>query len=441
MRQKKFTGLLSILIFTGILVSCGGTSDPFVENAIKNRTFGNFQAIIEDADSVIAQDPDNGLAYYYKGVALGDIAAQTQPPSDRKSIYVDMKQSLKKATSIFDTLETKPTEAENIDNIIINSWGMEFNSGIDYVTNDSLLNSDPNALDKAASHLENAITINPDSVRTYEVLAEIERRRENYGAAAKALENVIKLKDPPLADDYYRTASFYLMNEQYQPAVDLLEEGIEMYPDSISLSEQIADAYRGIGEDEKAISTIQTLIDRNPKNPQYRLVLGTQIYQNVLDLADQYSANVDKIFKLERQQSEATGAEKEEIGNEIQALVDENSDLLQQINSQTDRAEKELKEVLALDSNNFAAYNTLGIIYQNKAATLFEARNQETNNAEASRLDKAAKAELKKATEFYEKAVEIQPDNKQVWRALANAYVTLDMKEKATEAFDKAEGN
>jgi len=439
--RKQITGLLSIFIFTGILVSCGGTSDPFVENAIKNRTFGNFQAIIEDADSVIAQDPDNGLAYYYKGVALGDIAAQTQPPSDRKSIYDDMKNNLEKAASIFDTLETKPSEANNINNVIVNSWGQEFNLGIEFVTNDSLLNSDPNALDKAASHLENAITINPDSVRTYEVLAEIERRRENYGTAGSALEKVIELKNPPSADDYYRTATFYLLDEQFQPAVNLLEEGIEMYPDSISLTEQIADAYRGIGEDEKAISTIQTLINRNPDNPQYRLVLGTQIYQNVLDNAGKYSANVDKIFELEQEQKQATGSDKEKIGNEIQALVDQNGQLLQEINSQTERAEKELQEVIALDPNNFAAYNTLGIIYQNKAATLFEARNQETDNAEASRLDQEAKAELKRATEFYEKAVEIQPDNTEVWRALANAYVTLDMNEKATEAFEKAEGN
>jgi len=439
--RKQITGLLSIFIFTGILVSCGGTSDPFVENAIKNRTFGNYQAIVEDADSVIAQDPDNGLAYYYKGVALGDIAAQTQPPSDRESIYIDMKQNLEKAASIFDTLETKPSEANNINNVIVNSWGQEFNLGIEYVTNDSLLNSEPNALDKAANHLQNAITINPDSVRTYEVLAEIERRRENYGAAGNALQNVIELKNPPSADDYYRTATFYLLDEQYQPAVNLLEEGIEMYPDSISLTEQIADAYRGIGEDEKAISTIQTLIDRNPDNAQYRLVLGTQIYQNVLDNADKYSANVDQIFELEQKQRQVTGDEKEAIENQVQALVNENSKLLQEINSQTERAENELLEVISLDPNNFAAYNTLGIIYQNKAATLFEARNQETDNEEASRLDREAKAELKKATEYYEQAVEIQPDNTDVWRALANAYVTLDMQDKAREALQKAEGN
>jgi len=214
-----------------------------------------------------------------------------------------------------------------------------------------------------------------------------------------------------------------------------------MYPDSISLTEQIADAYRGIGEDEKAISTIQTLIDRNPNNPQYRLVLGTQMYQNVLDMADQYSKNVDEMFELEREQRQANDQRKQEISERLNQLKSENNKLLQEIDALTERAEEQLKKVIELDPESFAAYNTLGIIYQNKAATLFEARNQEPDNDEAARLDREAKAELEQATKYYEKAVEIQPDNTEVWRALANAYVTLDMQDKAREALQKVQNN
>src|SRR5699024_8838663 len=84
------------------------------------------------------------------------------------------------------------------------------------------------------------------------------------------------------------------------------------------------------------------------------------------------------------------------------------------------------------------AYNTLGIIYQNKAAALFEERNRETDNQRASELDSQAREVLKQSMNYYEKAAEISPENQNYWKSLFEIYTTLGMDKEAEEAMKKA---
>ncbi len=97
-----------------------------------------------------------------------------------------------------------------------------------------------------------------------------------------------------------------------------------------------------------------------------------------------------------------------------------------------------LRKAVELDPNDESSYHTLGKIYQNRSAALFEKRNQSRDNEEAQALDKRAREELREAMNYYEKAAEINPDNTDYWKSLFPVYLTLNMKEKAKEAEEKA---
>ncbi|MDX1671665.1 MAG: tetratricopeptide repeat protein, partial [Balneolaceae bacterium] len=108
------------------------------------------------------------------------------------------------------------------------------------------------------------------------------------------------------------------------------------------------------------------------------------------------------------------------------------------ISELTNQAEEKLKTVIEYRPNDANAYNTLGIIYQNKAATLFEERNLTEDNKKAKQLDQKARDMLRQAMKYYENATEIDPDNKEYWQALFRVYTTLGMDQKAKEAMKKA---
>ncbi|MDX1618236.1 MAG: tetratricopeptide repeat-containing protein, partial [Balneolaceae bacterium] len=134
----------------------------------------------------------------------------------------------------------------------------------------------------------------------------------------------------------------------------------------------------------------------------------------------------------------ASGSQANQIKQQVNTLRQRTQQLQKEIGSLTDNAIAELETVLEYRPDDASAYNTLGIIYQNKASALFEERNQTTDNQKAAALDKQAREQLRQAMNYYEKAASIDPDNKEYWQSLYRVYVALGMDEKAKEAEKKA---
>ncbi|HKL19172.1 MAG TPA: tetratricopeptide repeat protein, partial [Halalkalibaculum sp.] len=239
-------------------------------------------------------------------------------------------------------------------------------------------------------------------------------------------------------DDYARMAGYYSIAEKPKEAISTLEKGIEQYPENKDLATRLADGYTNAGQTKKAISTIESLIEQEPENPQFHLVLGTQIYKTVLNMSDTLKTNSDKIFDLRQEMKQAQGDKAAQLKQQISQLESENTELQERISSLTERATKELNTVLEYRPNDATAYNTLGIIYQNKASALFDKRNRTDDNQMAAKIDAQAKESLKQAMKYYESAAEIDPDNQEYWKNLFSIYTALGMDQKAEEAMQKA---
>jgi len=434
---KKIKLLTFLTLIVGVFVSCS-SSNPYVDDAQSKLRSGEYEAALEAAEQSIANMPQDPLGYYYKGVVLGDIAQDTDDPAERRKIYEEMNASFEEARELADQMEDPPGELENLGAVKTAIWSNEHNRAIEFATNDSLKGTVDQPIRMAIDHLVNATTIIPDSTLSWDVLAEVYFMDKNMEGAIKAKSRVIEQKDPAAADDYVRLADFYRVAGQSEGAIEVLTEARDLYPNHVGINEKLADAYMGAGDFQKAISTVEKLIATDPENPQYHLALGTQYYQTVLRMNDSLSTTYDRIFDLQQEMKNSSGSEAQQIKQQISELQGTTKSLQSRIETLTDNAVAELETVLEYRPDDASAYNTLGIIYQNKASALFEERNQTTDNQRAAALDKQARQQLKEAMKYYEKAASIDPDNKEYWQSLYRVYVALGMDEKAKEAEQKA---
>jgi len=438
---KKITPILFITVIIGFVYGCG-SSNPFIDEAESNLKSNNPQGVLNAAENSIEQHPADPLGYYYKAVALGDLAAEANADG-RKDYYKRMNEAFEQAQTVADTSSAidegdMPQQLTRIGTVKTTIWTSEFNQGIQYATDDSLKQATSNPMDVAVSHLENATIIIPDSLRSWNALAQVAFMNNEHDLAIEAKENAIDLMESPAPSDYTTLAAYYATNKDIEGATKVLEMGAEKFPENRDINTRLADAYQQTGQTQKAISTVENLVEQEPDNPQFRLALGTQIYQTAIGLNDEIFANIDKLFDIEQKLEDVSGAEKEELQEQLDSLETKTDEMKRRYDELSNRAVNQLEIVIENRPNDAVASNTLGIIYQNKAAGMFKERMRIEDNQKAAEITKQANAILRKAMEYYEKAAEIDPENKDYWESLFGVYTTLGMDEKAEEAMKKA---
>jgi tetratricopeptide (TPR) repeat protein len=243
---------------------------------------------------------------------------------------------------------------------------------------------------------------------------------------------------------YLRQNYFLSQTGQQDKALVMLNDALAKYPENIELTQEVANVYLALGRTDDALQIIRQLIDADPNNAQYRLVFGSQVYQFVMNMGDDLrTANetiIDKTreLRMEERKQRPDANLVAQYQNDIAAADADVSRLTVEIENYTQQAENELSKAAELDDQNPTIFNTLGIIYQNRAANLFDRRNATENIQEADRFDAEARAMLEKSLPYYERAAELDPENTDYWMSLFRIYTTLGMTEKAQEAQEKA---
>jgi hypothetical protein len=97
-----------------------------------------------------------------------------------------------------------------------------------------------------------------------------------------------------------------------------------------------------------------------------------------------------------------------------------------------------IRELLEKDERRPEYFYALGSLYQNRAAKLFERRDQSNNLDQKIEYDESARIILTDALEQYEIAVDLDPDNREYWKALYRIYTVLGIHHKADYAYEKA---
>lgn len=435
---KKLPHIVLALLIA-IMIGCSA-SNPLVDEAQSHLESQDFKEALASAEQSIEEHPGDPMGYYYKAVALSEIAGEQENPEERSKYYNEMNDAFSTAKSIADTTENVPDEISRINAVKNVLWQTEHNRAIEYIQSDSLRNTVDEPARYSMNHLKNATTIQPDSALSWNVLAQVAAMNKEFEDAVDAKEKYMSMVEDTAVtpEDYLQLASYHFNLDNHEEVLEVFEKAHEQYPEDETIIENLADAYNRVGESDKAIATVEQLVEQDPENPQYNLVLGTQIYQKALRIGDTLSTNSEKILSLQQDFNNANPSEKEKIKEQIDQLSEENKELQSQIDELTNRAEEALQTTLKYRPKDADAYNTLGIIYQNKAKALFDQRNRTADNEKAAKLHEEGQDLLRESMGYYEKAAEIDPDNTEYWKRLFEIYTTLGMDKKAKEAMQKA---
>ncbi|NBC04677.1 MAG: tetratricopeptide repeat protein [Bacteroidetes bacterium] len=434
----KRSKLILLIIAPMLLFWACETTDPLVNDVQVDLVTGNFESALETVNTALEQDSSNYVAHYYKGIVLASQAWEMEPPSTRQPVYENARSSFDSAKDLMEAQPEEPEELEQLTNSVVSFWADEYNMAVNIQNDDSLFNATENPYETSLAHLENAVTINPDSAMTYQVLSSTYYQVDQVDQAIESYENAMELLEQPAPEDYEYLVSLYLYNNNYEEAIELSEEGREIYPEETMFVQFLADAYIQAGDRDRAISLVEELIDSEPNNPQYRRVLGTQVYQSVERISNQVSDLYEELFELRQAARNQRGQELEQTQTEIESLESEIESMEQEIDELSAISIREMEAVVELVPEDEEANFILGVIYQNRAANLFERRNNTMDNEEAADYDRRAKENLEKARQYYERAAEINPENPENWRSLFQVYTALGMEEEAEDAMEKA---
>lgn len=434
--MKPFS-LLSTLAVAILFVGCTSVS-PLVKETQDNIGSGNYEAALASAELAIEENPTSGVGQYYKAVALGSLGQDSEDVAARRGYYADALSTMEEAKSLFSAAEDVPDEADNADNIIRAIWADEHNSAVEILTVDSIAASyaDPNQV--AVDHLLNATTLAPDSVISYNVLSSAYYRVGDIESATTAYEWVMELLPTPDVDDYNYMINLYLASQRFENARDLATEAQSAFPTDERFIQYLADSYLQTGETDKAIEIVEDLIASDPTNPQYRLVLGTQVYQTVTELTDQISEMYVELYDQSQALRSLSGSEKSDAEATLAELQAEADALEADIVGYTDLAIEQVTRATELDPSSANTFNILGVIYQNKSALYFDKRNNTADYDLADEYDAQAREILDMARVAYEQATKLDEGNPEYWQSLFQIYTTLNMPEKAQEAMEKA---
>jgi len=430
--MKKSFSVLSALI---ILAACAVT-DPNIETAKLNVKNGEYEKAIESVGKAIEIDPANGSAYEYRGNILGELAQKKNNPSDRSELYNKMVQDYSKATELYKMAPDAEAKSLLMENNMVRYWANEFNAGVKLVQGESPTSEQ---LSKAVVHLKNAVSIMPDSLNSQTTLAEIQYMNKDLEGAIASLSKAIDMNKTPEVNLYLRLAAFQDLGGSKNQSIETLKKAKELFLDNIDIVQSLANAYLSTNDIENALAAVKTLIERDPENAQYRLVYGTQLYNTTDGLTTEAEANYERISILKKDLKNAKGKKAQAmVKNELDSLRVSNQALNKQINELTDQALVQMKVVTELKPDDASALYTTGIIIQNRAANLFKERDSTEDNKRAAKLDTEAKDVLRDALVYYEKAIELKPEETEYWMTLFKVYTTLGMTDKAQQAMEKA---
>jgi tetratricopeptide (TPR) repeat protein len=438
--MKSYTKMAVLaLLLVGFIAGCGG--DPNIESAKLNIRNKDYNKAIESAQTALEANPQNAEAHYYIGLAYSE-KALLESVYDREEFIAKSRENLLKAKELYEAQELNTSELRNVPVLIDFMWRVEYNDAIELIDFDR--EQHPDTLNMAIRHLQNAATANPDSAMTYDVLGELYFRNNDLPNAISSVNKSLEVAQDDDLSRYYRLAFFYQQANEPDKIIDIMTRAYNIWPDDIEVVQELAYAYMRVGRTEDATDIVNDLINRQPDNAEYRVVYGTQLYQNVLTINDELSVNLDKLYDKNRElnQAKSQRSPDQSVINRLEAEIDQLETVIDEQRAEVEQtttiAEEQLTRALEIEPRNVTANYFMGVIHQNRAATYFDLRNITEDNEQAMQYNEMAMSELNKSLPYYEMAAEVEPDNTDFWLSLFRVYTTLGMMDKAEEAQGKA---
>src|SRR6266853_2115294 len=277
------------------------------------------------------------------------------------------------------------------------------------------------------------------------LLAQNQSARAADSPAAVGSQSAAKSKTPDRAAAYYHFALAHMYEEQVatygrselaNKAIEEYRAAIDADPTSAYLTSGLAELYAKTGRIRDAVVEAQDIIKRNPNNLEARRLLGRIYLRSLGDM--QAGSGSESVLKLAIEQYE-----------QIVRLQPDSMDdhlllgRLYRLNNDLQKAESEFKTAVKLDAGSEEAVTTLAYLYNELGDTSRAAQvlSSVPNTQRSAKLYSALgytyeqQKEYKNAIESYRHAIELDRDNLDAIRGLAQNLLNDGQADAALEQY------
>ncbi|GMR25184.1 MAG: hypothetical protein BMS9Abin39_0465 [Ignavibacteria bacterium] len=384
--MQKTNILLIIALLTGLVFSGFQCSSSELTSARLYIQQKNYTKAIDVLHKDVQKNPKSDEGWYLMGFTYGEMGKMD-------SLLIGYDNSL----AVSNKFEKEINDSKTF------YWVNKFNTGVNlFQRGNKTSDADSSKIfyDKSIDAFKTAAMLEPDSTDTYKNMAFVYMSSGRNKEAIKPFKQLVQLKNELdgyryLGDIYYslgiEKSSDYISSgdvedsikaqEYYTEAVNVLEEGVKIYPDDGDILKTLSASYIQIGKQDVALSSFKSLVDREPDNKIFRFNYGVLLLES----------------------NDYTGAEKQFL------------------------------KALELDPNYESANYNLGITYV-KWGTALKITEEETENYTDEDIEK-----YELAVPYLEKIVEQDPQNREIWEMLGKVYSLLNLQDKAMDAFNKSD--
>ncbi len=262
---------------------------------------------------------------------------------------------------------------------------------------------------------------------------------KNYAKAKTFFNSSIDQKYE-IGRSYHHLYLIKMEEGKKDEALKLIQDAYNKYPQEESLLYDVINYYTAEKEYDKAETYLNKAIEKYPDNLS---VFGVKASIYV----DQYTKSKDNYLKLRNDadslkklafRNRNNQKENDRLTAASQAKLDEAQALRKEFDAQVVKAENTYKDMIKKDSKYFGAYFNLGLVAYDKSdlakkeASLI-APSEDKDGSKAAAKQAEQKAACKESIQYFEKALEIQPNNKDVLSNLRMLHVQMGEYDKAKE--------
>ncbi|MCQ2974813.1 MAG: tetratricopeptide repeat protein [Bacteroidales bacterium] len=215
-------------------------------------------------------------------------------------------------------------------------------------------------------------------------------------------------------------------------ALKIIQNAYEKYPQEESLLYDVINYYTSQKEFDKAETYLNKAIEKYPDNLSVFGVKGSIYVENYTKLKDNYLATRNQADSLKKLafKNRNNKSENDRLTAEENAKKQEAAEIKEQYNVFMSKADQTYNDILAKDPKYFDAYFSLGIVYYDKSDMAGQEANlipfsEDKDGSKAAVKIAEQKEAFKKSAEYFEKALEIQPNNVNVLTNLRMLYTKL----------------
>lgn len=387
------TRVASLVLATGLFFALSCTHFDRSTDQDSDLDSESAEQQLELISEELSEDPENTSLKLQKADLLIQVASDRPDPQGRTSYYRNLK-------DLSDQHRFSDGEGQDeFDLRIVKAWSAEQGEGVRLLQ--QFDPEDQPETERIVAHLENAILVNPDSLSSYNLLANTHYRTGEINKAISTLEEAKGISPEPGKELREKMAYLYLESGNVDLAISIYEELAEMPSPSAHIRHGLANAYMLNRQHTDAIRVLTRLTEEFPSRYEYQEALATESSFRMLnDIAE-------------------TAAREE--------LTDEDLSVIIEQTEQIDGMFATLSENLPSSEDHLLRS---GAFYKNIASKLSEIESFGSEN-QVGEIMVLREDLLNKALPYWKQLAENHSDNPSYIHTLHQLYLQLDMEEEA----------